>query len=80
MESCPRLAAFMSWMTFMQYHGFGLSHARVLLAQQYDIERLEDELNEIDRWDACKDSFLKLSSQRRDDYRSRIEDMPADYP
>lgn len=67
----------------MQYRGFGSLHSRILLAQQYDIERLEDELDEIDRWDQVRErdgGAAKLGCKRRDDLECQMEEKPADYP
>jgi len=77
----PRLAAFLSSdRSFMQYRGFGSLHARILLAQQYDIEQLEDELDGIDRWDERESGVMKLGSKRRDDLKCQVNEMPASYP
>lgn len=84
-EECPKgypsLAAFLSSdRSFMQYRGFGSLHARLLLAQQYDVERLEDELDRIDRWYEREGYFSELQSKRRDDMKSPMKDMPPNYP
>ena len=64
----------------MQYRGFGSLHARILLAQQYDIEQLEDELDDIDRWDERESGVMKLGSKRRDDLKCQLNEIPASYP
>lgn len=76
----PRLAALLaSDRSFMQYRGFGALHSRILLAQQYDIEALEKELDKVDRWEKEGDE-KKLWSKRCDDRQSCREDMPATFP
>jgi hypothetical protein len=64
----------------MQYRGFGSLHARLLLAQQYVVERLEDELDRIDRWNEREGHFSELQSKRRDDMKGPMKDMPPNYP
>lgn len=80
----PSLATFLSSdRSFMQYRGFSSLHARMLLAQQYDIEKLESELDKIDRWDERREragGAAKLGCKRRDDLGCQVKDMPADYP
>lgn len=69
--------------SFMQYRGFGPLHSRVLLAQQYDIERLEEELDDLDRWDEAIEKPgvpTKLGSKERDDTQCLKIDMPTDFP
>lgn len=65
----PRLAEFLSSdLSFMQYRGFSSLHSRVLLAQQCDIEVLEQELDKIDDRDAeTEETALKLQCKTRDD-------------
>jgi hypothetical protein len=63
----------------MQYRGFGALHSRLLLAQQCDIEVLEQELNTLDVWDANTQGLeIKLQSKARDDQECTMEDMVAD--
>lgn len=53
---------------FLQYRGFSYLHSRLLLSQQYDIERLEAELDRIDRWEESKDDPMsRLVSRAKDD-------------
>jgi hypothetical protein len=76
-----RLATFLSSdRSFMQYRGFGPLRSRVLLAQQYDVEALEKELDTIDDWDSKHGSPKKLRCKARDDLYSRKGDMPANFP
>lgn len=52
----------------MQYRGFASLHSRVLLVQQYDIERLERELDKVDSRDAeTPETATRLMCKRRDD-------------
>lgn len=77
----PRLATFLSSDTgFMQYRGFHSLRSRMLLAQQYDLEVLERELDSIDRWENEQGSPQKLMCKERDDLQARVEDMPVDFP
>jgi len=77
----PRLAAFLaSDRSFMQYRGFGALHSRILLAQQYDIEELEKDLDKVDRWEEKEGDVRKLWSKRRDDRESCRGSMPATFP
>ena len=76
-----RLATFLSSdRSFMQYRGFGSLRSRMLLAQQYDIEVLEKELDTIDIWDASEGMASKLRCKDRDDRECCIGDMPATFP
>lgn len=84
-DECPmgysRLATFLSSdRSFMQYRGFGSLRSRMLLAQQYDIEILEKELDTIDLWDASEGTASKLRCKDRDDRYSCKSDMPANFP
>lgn len=52
----------------MQYRGFGYLHCRVLSALQYDVEKLEQELDGLDQFDKSTSvNHLKLSCRARDD-------------
>lgn len=64
----------------MQYRGFNSLHARMLLAQQFDIGLLEQELDAIDRWEGEGGSATGLLSMKRDSRHRHKEDMPADFP
>lgn len=76
-----RLATFLSSdRSFMQYRGFGSLRSRMLLAQQYDIELLEKELDTIDHWDASEGMASKLRCKDRDDRDCCKSDMPATFP
>lgn len=76
-----RLATFLSSdRSFMQYRGFGSLRSRMLLAQQYDIEVLEKELDTIDHWDASEGMASKLRCKDRDDRDCCKSDMPATFP
>lgn len=82
----PRLATFLSSdRSFMQYRGFGSLHSRVLLGQQYDIEKLEQELDKLDQWDQDRsepgsDQASELRCKALDDQASRKDKMPQDFP
>ena len=52
----------------------------MLLAQQHDIEVLEDELNKIDDWDAKYGRAGNLRNKTRDDRQDSKAKMGADYP
>ncbi|KAK5120562.1 hypothetical protein LTR85_006218 [Meristemomyces frigidus] len=58
---------------FLQYRGFSYLHCRVLLSLQHEVERLEHQLDELDRWDKGHDGERKLESKSKDESRS-----PAD--
>lgn len=64
----------------MQYRGFGSLHSRMLLAQQYDIEVLERELDTIDKWDENEGDRGKLGCKERDDLYNRKEKILTDFP
>jgi hypothetical protein len=64
----------------MQYRSFSSLHSRVLLAQQYDIEVLERELDAIDLWDEEEGVGKKLKSKQCDDRQRSKEDMSEDFP
>lgn len=77
----PRLAYLMSSdSAFMQFREFGSLHVRILLAQQQDIESLEEELHQIDYWDKVNGDERNLSSIERDNRQRCIGDMPAEFP
>lgn len=84
-EDCPmgypRLATFLSSdRAFMQYRGFGSLRSRVLLAQQCDIESLEEELNTVDLWEQKEGSARNLRSKHCDDRQSCKADMGERFP
>ena len=61
------------------YRGFFYAHTRVLLSLQYQIETLEDELENLDQWDALHNGRKQLVSIGRDERRKDIERMPDDF-
>jgi hypothetical protein len=86
LEDCPngypRLAAFLaSESSFALFRGFNYLHTRLLLEKQYEISRLEQELDELDRTDDTTDMGKKRLGNRdldnrrarNDEYRSRQE-------
>ncbi|KAF7185019.1 hypothetical protein HII31_13642 [Pseudocercospora fuligena] len=69
------IAAFQSSdRNFLQYRGFGYLHSRILSDLQFGIERLEEELDELDQYD--KDESRSRRLQCTEDDR----DMLSDYP
>lgn len=56
---------------FMVYRGFSYLHARVLLYMQYNIERLEKELDRLDDTDSKNGNQSMLGCRARDDMKSR---------
>lgn len=73
-DGYPRLAAFQSSDDhFALYRSFSYLHSRVLLAHQYDLTRLEKELNELDLEDYATGRGKRLACQARDDRDTRRE-------
>lgn len=74
-----KVAAFQSSdRNFMQYRSFGYLHSRVLLALQYDVERLEIELDELDTFDKSDEGDVdKLCCRDRDDFESSMEHIES---
>lgn len=69
-----RLATFLSSdSSFMQNRGFGSLHSGMLLAQRYDIEVLERELDTIDKWDENEGDHGTLGCKERDDLHNCME-------
>jgi hypothetical protein len=75
----------------MIYRRFGFLHARLLLQKQDELRLMEQELDEIDRRDACGEDATLLQCREDDDARtaqdgntrksllSRIEDTLLKY-
>ena len=66
---------------FLQFRCFLELHSRVLLDMQYDIELLENELDELDQWDMRSESTkrqkcLKCNARDRN---TDFDEMPADW-
>ena len=59
--------------SFLQYRGFKYLHCRVLCGLQNSIERLEGELDELDRFDLDQGGEQKLFDQRKDESLSAID-------
>lgn len=77
----PQLASFLaSDSGYMQFRGFAHLHSRLLLAEQYHVERLERELEKIDKWTQDHGGGIDLQCKLLHDQRSRREDMPMDFP
>ena len=63
----------------MQYRSFGYLHARLLLALQYDVERLEKQLDALDKYDKESGEREKLSCKQRDDRQNAPDKVPGDF-
>lgn len=75
-----QVAAFQSSdRNFMQYRSFGYLHSRVLLILQYDIERLETELDELDSFDKLSPDgdADKLCCRDRDEFEHSMEHIES---
>lgn len=70
-EGYPQLATFLSSdRNFMQYRGFSYLHSRLILALQYDVEKIERELDRLDRWDSEHETSGRLQCKEQDDLES----------
>lgn len=65
---------------FLQYRAFGYLHSRVLSDMQFDIEQIEGELDDLDRWEKTHGDVRKLSCRRRDSHRTPEELAAAGFP
>ena len=72
-DRCPdgyhKIATFQSSdPSFLQYRGFSYLHCRLLSSLQYDVGRLEAELDQLDEWEQKhEDPNSRLVSKDRDD-------------
>lgn len=78
MDDChrgyPEVATFQcSDRNFLQYRSFGYLHARLLSSLQYDVERLESKLNELDDWEVTSGDKEKLRCKERDDLEDSLD-------
>jgi hypothetical protein len=67
--------------SFLQYRCFLELHSRVVLDLQYDIQLLEKELDELDRWDSrCTDKKMRkcLTCNQHDRNRD-VDKMPEEW-
>ena len=73
-EGYGKLAAFIDCdPNFRIYRKFGWLHSRVLLYIQDELRELEEELEDIDAWEAKSGNDLKLRCRRADDNTERLE-------
>lgn len=77
----PQVATFQSSdRNFLQYRGFVYLHSRVLSDMQFDIEQIETELDDLDRWEKDNGDLRKLSCKRRDSHKTAEELACAGWP
>ena len=75
-----RIATFQSSdPNFLLYRGFGYLHCRLLSSLQYDIERLETELDHLDEWDMRKGDPDRLTCRERDDSHASKDLFPKGF-
>ena len=73
-EGYGKLAAFIDCdPNFRIYRKFGWLHNRVLLHIQDELQELEEELEDIDAWEAKSGDMVKLASRREDTNAERLE-------
>lgn len=73
-EGYGKLAAFIDCdPNFRIYRKFGWLHNRVLLHIQDELQKLEDDLERIDAWEAKFGDDLKLACRRRDNNTERLK-------
>jgi hypothetical protein len=81
-DDCPRgyaqIATFQSSNSnFLQYRSFNYAHSRILSALQSEIESLETELHNLDRWEMVQDDPEgRLICKENDDLFSEIGQLP----
>ena len=72
-EGYGKLAAFIDCdPNFRIYRKFGWLHNRVLLHIQDELQKLEQELELIDEWEANSGDIVKLASRRSDNTPARV--------
>ena len=73
-EGYRKLAAFIDCdPNFRIYRKFGWLHNRVLLRIQDELHELEEDLEDIDAWEARSGDIVKLASRREDTSAERLE-------
>ncbi|KAK5137338.1 hypothetical protein LTR08_008915 [Meristemomyces frigidus] len=78
-EGYSKVATFQSSdRSFLQYRGFAYLHCRVLSGLQNGIERLEQNLDELDKWDVAHGGARKLKNQDKDESLSS-KDLAAGF-
>ena len=66
-EGYGKLAAYIDCdPNFRIYRKFGWLHNRVLLHLQDELQKLEQELEGVDKWEATSGDIVKLASRRSD--------------
>ena len=77
-EGYGKLAAFIDCdPNFRIYRKFGWLHNRVLLHIQDELQKLEQELEGVDNWEAKSGDMVKLASRRADKNTARSELIAA---
>lgn len=79
-EGYNRVATFQSSdPNFLLYRGFSYLHCRLLSTLQYEIESLETELDQLDKWEMKKGDPDRLTCMERDNLHSSKNMFPKGF-